>query len=96
MTFWTVVIAVVLLWVLRPFVVGPFERCFFVTGLLSVFVVVRSNGAKRVIGAVILIASILGLTHDVLARVGERRAIQEKHEQIMHPTNEVQQKGAAQ
>jgi hypothetical protein len=96
MTFRNVVIAVIVLWVLRPFVVGPFEPCFFTTGLLSLFVISKCQGAKRIAGAIILLVSIIGFTHDVRARIGERHGIEKKHEQIMQGTNRLEPKNATQ
>jgi hypothetical protein len=72
----------VIMWCVRSFVVGPFEPCFFITGILSAIMVFRWKGGRRATGIVLLLVSLAGLVWDISARLDERRIIKEKHERI--------------
>ena len=77
------VIVVAGLWFLRIFVDGPFEPCFFITGILSTIIAIRWKGGRRITGIALLLISLIGLTLDISARISERRMIQERHNQII-------------
>jgi hypothetical protein len=77
------VVVVAGLWFLRIFVAGPFEPCFFITGILSTIIAIRWKGARRITGIVFLLISLVGLTLDISTRIGERRMIKERHDQII-------------
>lgn len=76
------VAAVLILWCLRPFVVGPFEPCFLITGVLSAVIVFRCKSRQRAVGIALLLLSLVGLALDISGRLKERRMINEKYERI--------------
>jgi len=88
MTFKNIIIAVLLLFAIRPFIDGPFEPCFLITGVLSVIRLRKWLGNKRAAGGVILLISVFGLAHDLLERKADRDHIQNSYTHLLLSTNQ--------
>lgn len=89
------VFAVILVWLIKPFVSEPVEVCFVITATISVVIIKGWKGVKRIAGIAILLVSIVGLVNEFSLRLEEMRATQIKSERVRqnrqqsNPTNHI-------
>ena len=83
MTFQNLITGSLILLLLRGFVVGPFEPGFLIVVVLSLIIVKKWSGGRRVVGLVILPIGVAGFAYDIWLRIDEQRYLQQRQERIL-------------